>query len=57
MKSLVTHRKCMVCGEVSADLTKDKCDCGAYMYMISPYYAPKIVANPSAQKSITANKR
>lgn len=43
MKILMSHRKCMVCGNTSTDLNKEKCSCGCYMYMIGQVAAPKVV--------------
>lgn len=40
MKILMTHRKCMVCGNTSTDLNRDKCSCGCYMYMIGQVAVP-----------------
>lgn len=42
MNALGTHRKCLVCGNTTTDLSEDTCSCGSYMYMISQYYTPKI---------------
>lgn len=42
MNALGTHRKCLVCGNTTTDLSEDTCGCGSYMYMISQYYTPKV---------------
>ena len=36
-----THRKCMVCDSTTEDMGQSQCSCGAYMYMIAPFYSPK----------------
>ncbi len=52
MKILMTHRKCMTCGNTSTDLQKDKCSCGAYMYMIGQVPTPRVICQvPQVQKA------
>ena len=42
MKLLMTHRKCMVCGNESKNLNQCNCNCGAYMYLIGHPDVPVI---------------
>ena len=44
LNALTTHRKCLVCGETTSDLSKEKCKRGHYMHMVSQMYSPKTVA-------------
>ena len=55
-KSLMTHRRCLVCKEETTDLSQERCSCGAYMYMISQIYTPKVNFDKTqmSAKKITA---
>lgn len=49
MTATATHRKCFRRGSSTTDVTKDKCKCGGYMYLISQIYTPKIVKKEVAK--------
>ncbi|MGN1156048.1 MAG: hypothetical protein ACI4TK_07715 [Agathobacter sp.] len=51
MKILMSYRKCMVCGNTSENLNKDKCGCGAYMYMIGQVATPKVIIKDKRNSS------
>lgn len=51
MKALTTHRKCLVCGNTTSNLSKDTCSCGSYMHLVSQMYSPKVVTENTESKS------
>ena len=41
MAELKTIRKCYVCGRKEKDLSKKKCKCGNFLFMVMEHYEPK----------------
>lgn len=42
MTAIGSYRKCYKCGSTTKDITKTKCKCGVFLYLISQLYMPKV---------------